>query len=83
MPLIAVLSDGAWAPTLVRSLSTAPGHPVRVRYELFKLAQRFPRKERTHGQDYETYVPHGILRANWMHKHATVVPAVLVRARAR
>jgi hypothetical protein len=82
-PLIAVLSDGAWARTLVGSLKTAPGHPVRVRYDLFKLSQRFPRKERTHGQDYETYVPHGILRANWMHKHATLVPAVLVRARAR
>lgn len=83
-PLVAVLSDGAFLPKLVESLrsctstnSTASG--VSLRYEPFGLSLPFPKKERSHGQDYGSYVPAGILRSNWLRKHADGVPALLVR----
>ena len=81
-PLIAVLSDGPFLNKLVESLKScssagANATGVILRYEAYTSIAQFAKKERTHG-DYDKYVPSGLLRSNWLRKHADLVPAVLV-----
>lgn len=89
--LIALLSDAPFVEALAAGLRAASsgtaGPPLRARYDALPAggaAGRFPRKERSHTPgEYDSYAPAGILRSNWLRKHATL-PAALVRdARAR
>jgi hypothetical protein len=87
-PFIALVSDAPTVDLLAVALKSAPASPVglgaalaqRVRYEPRPTTHVFPRKEHTHAPaEYDTYVPGGILRWNWMAKHQNEVPAVMVR----
>lgn len=47
-----------------------------INYKLIDNAQRFP-VVKPKRNTYEWYVPKGILKRNWMSKHANEVPAVI------
>jgi hypothetical protein len=80
-PLVALLSDAPFRDALASSLRSCSGGGFRIKYEAAALAGvRFPAKQRTHNEhEYASYVPQGILRANWVEKHHNLLPAVLVR----
>jgi hypothetical protein len=94
-PLVALLSDGGnWSSLLSRALQSAnagamsatygstslPSSPFRFRD--LPLHHEFPAKQRSHSGpgEYETYVPLGILRSNWLSKHHTDLPGLVVIA---
>jgi hypothetical protein len=51
-----------------------------VRYDAHGLQfiETIPVKRRSHESDYDTYIPQGILRQDWIIKHEKSIPALTV-----
>ncbi|CAF3408620.1 unnamed protein product [Rotaria sp. Silwood1] len=48
-----------------------------LRYRLVDIDEQYPRSKAKRAT-YEWYVPKGILKTNWMHKHLHLVPSLIV-----
>jgi len=48
-----------------------------LRYRLVDIDEQYPHKKAKR-PNYECYVPKGILKSNWMHKHLHLVPSLVV-----
>lgn len=84
VPLVALLSDAPFLDALAVRLklsrvdASANQPKNQVNYLPLPLAHKFPAKQRSHGHEYETYVPAGILRTTWLEKHHKYIPSVIV-----
>jgi hypothetical protein len=79
---VSVIGTGPIATTFVsvlRSANQAAGERA-VRFELNPVSDvhSFYPRERSHDHEYEHYVPTGVLKAGWTHKHSEVFPALII-----
>jgi hypothetical protein len=79
VPVVALIGHSSLHPSIEKNLSTKTHYDASIplfRVVSIEIGSIPAKKEKRQG--YEQYVPQGVLKSNWMHKHKHVLPAVLV-----